>query len=69
VPPDCPVSQRSNGQLRPTVVCADKGTMDRAEVRTAKSERTGLSGVPPDCPVPQEDKGLQQLAHVAHTGH
>jgi hypothetical protein len=44
VPPDCPVSQRSNGQLRPTVACADEATVDRAEVRTAKSERTGLSG-------------------------
>jgi hypothetical protein len=27
-----------------------------AEVRAAKSESTGLSGVAPDCPVPQEDK-------------
>jgi hypothetical protein len=27
-----------------------------AEVRTAKSEGTGLSGVAPDCPVPQGDK-------------
>jgi hypothetical protein len=35
--------------------------MQKSEVRTAKSERTGLSGVPPDCPVPQEDKRLQRL--------
>jgi hypothetical protein len=27
-----------------------------AEVRAAKSEGTGLSGVAPDCPVLQEDK-------------
>jgi hypothetical protein len=27
-----------------------------AEVRAAKLEGTGLSGVAPDCPVPQEDK-------------
>jgi hypothetical protein len=42
-----------------TVDCADEWTVDRAEVRTTKSECTGLSGVPPDCPVPQEDKWLQ----------
>jgi hypothetical protein len=56
------VSQWGNGQLRPTVDCADDGTVNRAEVkiRIAKSERTGLSDVPPDCPVPQEDKGLQR---------
>jgi hypothetical protein len=43
----------------PTVDCVDERTVHRAEVRTAKLERTGLSGVPPDCPVSQEDKGLQ----------
>jgi hypothetical protein len=56
----CPVSQRSNGHLRPTVDCGEQCTMQKSEVRTAKLERTGLSSVPPDCPVPQEDKGLKQ---------
>jgi hypothetical protein len=32
--PDCPVSQRSNGQLCPTVNCADDGTVNKAEVRS-----------------------------------
>jgi hypothetical protein len=48
---DCPVSQRSNGSL-----CAN-GRLQNAivrnsaatEVRTQKSEVTGLSGVAPDC--------------------
>jgi hypothetical protein len=39
----------------PTIDYADEGTVNSAEVRTAKSECTGLSGVPPDCPMPQED--------------
>jgi hypothetical protein len=60
VPPDCPVSQRSNGQLRPTVDCADDGTINRAEVKTSKSECTRLSGVPPDYPVSQEDRRPQR---------
>jgi hypothetical protein len=44
-PPDCPVSQQSNGQLRPTVDCADYGAVSSAEVRnqSAKWEHTGLS--------------------------
>jgi hypothetical protein len=46
--------------MRATVDC--KSTDDvksaAAEVRTAKSEGTGLSGVALDCPVPQEDKAL-----------
>jgi hypothetical protein len=41
-------------------VNSEQWTTQKLEVRTAKSERTELSGVPPDCPVPQEDKGLQQ---------
>jgi hypothetical protein len=36
-----PTEQRSTS---PTVDCADEGTVDRSEVRTAKSERTGLTG-------------------------
>jgi hypothetical protein len=32
------------------------GYSTMAEVRAAKSEGTGLSGVAPDCPVPEEDK-------------
>jgi hypothetical protein len=61
-PSDCLVRQRSNGQLRPMVDCADCNAVSRAEVKSqsAKSERTGLSGVPPDCPVPQEDRRLQR---------
>jgi hypothetical protein len=52
-----PTEQQSTS---PTVDYADEGTMNRAEVRTAKSERTGLSSVPPDCPMPQEDRRLQR---------
>jgi hypothetical protein len=58
--PDCPMSQRRNGQLHPTVDCANNVTVQKSEVRTAKSERTRLSSVPPDCLVPQDDKGLQR---------
>jgi hypothetical protein len=32
--PDCPVSLRSNSQLRPMVDCADGGTMNSVEVRS-----------------------------------
>jgi hypothetical protein len=32
--PDCPMSQRSNGQMRPTIDYADDGIVDRAEVRS-----------------------------------
>jgi hypothetical protein len=31
---DCPMSQWSNGQLRPTVDCADDSTVNKAEVRS-----------------------------------
>jgi hypothetical protein len=34
--------------------------VQKSEVRDAKSERTGLSGVPLDYPVPQKDKVLQR---------
>jgi hypothetical protein len=58
------MSQWSNDQLRPTVDYADDATVNSAEVRTAKLERTrqpgGMSGVPPGCPVPQEHKELQR---------
>jgi hypothetical protein len=54
------VSQRSNGQLRPMVDCGEQWSAQKSEVRIAKSEHIGLSGVPPDCPVPQDDKGLQR---------
>jgi hypothetical protein len=62
--PDCPMCYR-------TVRCANGATINfangrlqysltvKSQSRSAKSERTGLSGVPPDCPVPQEDKELQ----------
>jgi hypothetical protein len=49
------VRQWSNGQLRPTVDCADCSVRSQS----AKLEHTELSGVPPDCPVPQEDRRLQ----------
>jgi hypothetical protein len=64
--PDCPVYTRLPGEpmeqrsTSPMVDCADGGKMNSAEVRTAKSECTRLSGLPPDCPVLQEDKGLQR---------
>jgi hypothetical protein len=32
--PNCPVSQRSSGQLRPTVDCANGVTMNSVEVRS-----------------------------------
>jgi hypothetical protein len=59
--PAYPMSQWSNGQLRPTVDCSEQRTVSaqKSEVKTAKSEHTGLYGVPPDCTVSQEDKGLQ----------
>jgi hypothetical protein len=60
--PDYPVSQRSNGSLRANGrlrrVYSDEQC--RAEVRAAKSEVTGLSGVAPNCPVQQDDKALQR---------
>jgi hypothetical protein len=45
VPPDCPVRQRSNGQLRPMVDCADYRAVYNTKVRSqsAKSKHTGLS--------------------------
>jgi hypothetical protein len=61
VPPDCPVSQRSNGYLHATVD-SDRSTVQRRS-QSKKSEGhrtvrygTELSGVAPDCPVSQEDK-------------
>jgi hypothetical protein len=47
-----------NGYPVPTVDCKSTCNVNSvmAEVRAAKSEGTGLSGVAPDCPVPQEDK-------------
>jgi hypothetical protein len=47
-----------NVYLRATVDCksTDEVNSAAAEVRVAKSEGTGLSGVAPDCPVPQGDK-------------
>ena len=48
VPPDCPVRQRSNSQLRPTVDCADCGEVCSTEVanQSATSGNTGLSSEP-----------------------
>jgi hypothetical protein len=55
---DCPVCQRSNDYPASTVDCKSicHGEQCAAEVRVAKSEGTGLSGVAPDCLVSQEDK-------------
>jgi hypothetical protein len=52
-PPDCPVSQRSNGYFAPTVTCRSiKCAPERAEVRHARSGTPNtlqyMSGVPPD---------------------
>jgi hypothetical protein len=49
-----------NCAQRSTMVNSEQWSVQRWEVKTAKSEHTGLSGMPPDCPVPQEDKGLQR---------
>jgi hypothetical protein len=58
VPPDCPVSQRSNGHLRATVDSDSEQcrTVHTTEVRAEGQTGTGLSGVAPDCPMPHEDK-------------
>jgi hypothetical protein len=47
-----------NSYLRSTVDCKSTNDVNSAaaEVRAAKSEGTGLSGVALDCPVPQKDK-------------
>jgi hypothetical protein len=78
VPPDCPVSQRSNGSLRANSRFVRRIVMNSAsaEVGAQKSEVTGLSSVAPDCPVQQDDKALQRStapnpngrADVARTG-
>jgi hypothetical protein len=58
VPPDCPVSQRSNDYLcqRSTLTAGtvQHSTVQKSEQRSQRG--IGLSGVTPDCPVPQEDK-------------
>jgi hypothetical protein len=53
VPPDCPVSQRSNGHLHATVDSDSEQcrTVHAAEIRAEGQKGTGLSGVAPDCPV------------------
>jgi hypothetical protein len=63
VPPDCPVSQRSNDSLHANGRLCKGTVMNSAavEVRAQKSEGTGLSGVALDCPVQQDDKRLQWL--------
>jgi hypothetical protein len=76
--PNYPVSQRSNGSLRANgrLSRVYSNEQCRVEVRAAKSEVTGLSGVAPDCPMQQDDKALQRstalnpngCADVARTG-
>jgi hypothetical protein len=56
----CVTEATVNYAQRSTATKSEHWTEQKSEVRTTKSERTGLSGVPPDCPVPQEEKGLQQ---------
>jgi hypothetical protein len=58
VPPDCPVTQRSNDSLRANGrLC--RGTVPNSTAQ--KSEVTGRSDVTPDCPVQQKDKRLLSL--------
>jgi hypothetical protein len=54
--PGCPMSQRSNGQLRPTVDYAD--VRNSEQCRSQKSELQSQNA--PNCPMLQEDKGLQR---------
>jgi hypothetical protein len=58
VPPDYPVSHRATAIQSPrsTLQSAMLSYSVAAEVRAAKSEGIGLSGVAPYYPVPQEDK-------------
>jgi hypothetical protein len=51
-PPDCPVSQRNNDQLR------QRSTAERSDRQ--KSEYSLRCQIAPDCPVPQEDRRLQR---------
>jgi hypothetical protein len=53
--PDCLVSQWSNGQLCPTVNCADGRNSEQCRSQKSKLQSQNA----PDCPMPQEDKGLQ----------
>jgi hypothetical protein len=53
VPPDCPVRQRSNSQLRPTVDCARSQQYKKSEGSLGRQ-------VALDCSVPQEDRRLQR---------
>jgi hypothetical protein len=48
---NCPVGQRSNSQLHPTVKCGEHWTVQKLEPQSQNA---------PDCPVSQEDKGLQR---------
>jgi hypothetical protein len=78
VPPDCPMSQWSNGSLRANgrLCKVNSDEQCRAKVRAQKSEGTRLSSVAPDCPMQLEDKRLQRstapnpngCADVVHTG-
>jgi hypothetical protein len=78
VPPDCPVSQRSNGSLcqRSTLQSAKVSNSAATESEAQKLEGTGLSDVAPDYPVQLEDMALQRstapnpnrYADVACTG-
>jgi hypothetical protein len=66
VPPDCSVCHRTVRWANGATVNFANGRLcwrrnsEQCRSRTAKSKRTGVSGVPLDCPVPQEDKWLQR---------
>jgi hypothetical protein len=72
--PDYPVSQRSNGNLAPTVDF--KREQCKSEVRAESQNTPDMSGVPPDCSVQLLDKEFQRssapnpngCADVARTG-
>jgi hypothetical protein len=71
VPPDYSVRQRSNGQLRPTVDCADCGAVCSTEVRSqsATSGYTGLSGAARGQTTSTVNRfKLQRSADMAPTG-
>jgi hypothetical protein len=70
----CPVSQRSNGNLAPTVDCKVNSACQSSKQRSQSAP--DMSGVALDCPVQLQDKGSNsqltrnpnEHADVARTG-
>jgi hypothetical protein len=62
VPPDYPVSPRSNGRLhqRSTAGLCPQSAALEVRGQSATTGRTGLFGVPPDCPVHQKGRSLER---------